>query len=144
VTQGSGQAGNEPALQVSGRDFIISETNIREGEMKRMADRAVVAQKILEELSQDDNKVRDRFLGEFRQEALEFAQHMADALLCWLTLIGEIAPDKRVNENIAAFSPNTSSIFRKCTGTFSGLSSGHRTVWPQLLASRTSAGSPAG
>ena len=112
MTQGSGQAGNEPALQVSGRDFIISETNIREGEMKRMADRAVVAQKILEELSQDDNKVRDRFLGEFRQEALEFAQHMADALLCWLTLIGEIAPDKRVNENIAAFSPYKNAFFK--------------------------------
>jgi hypothetical protein len=84
----------------------------REGERKRMKDRAAVAQKILEEVSQDDDKVRDRFLGEFRQETGEFAQHMADALLRWITLIEEIAPDKRANENISEFSPNKNAFFK--------------------------------
>ncbi len=77
-----------------------------------MKDRAAVAQKLVEELSQDDDKVRDRFLGEFRQEIDEFAQHMADTILRWLTLLEVIGSHKRVNENMAAFSPNKNAFLK--------------------------------
>jgi len=67
-----------------------------------MENRALIIEKILKEVSQEDPEVRDRYLVEFKHEIDEFVGFMADAFMRWRALDSAIGPNKNLG-HISAF-----------------------------------------
>jgi hypothetical protein len=78
-----------------------------------MEDHAALMQKILKDISQGDDGVRNQFLGEFHQASNDFAQHMATAVLRWLSMIETNVPDPLGDSKLAPLKPMFVKDIRK-------------------------------